>query len=43
MPVSNLFTVNNLGFWHFHGVEEVVGSIPTIRKLAIWRASFLPS
>ena len=24
----NLFTVNNLDFWHFHGMEEVIGSIP---------------
>jgi hypothetical protein len=28
MPVCNCFTVNNLGFWHFHGMEEVIGSIP---------------
>jgi hypothetical protein len=28
MPVYNCFTVNNLGFWHFHGMEEVIGSIP---------------
>jgi hypothetical protein len=27
MPVSNFFTVNNLGFWHY-GMEEVIGSIP---------------
>ena len=28
MPVYNCFTVNNLAFWHFHGMEEVIGSIP---------------
>jgi hypothetical protein len=28
MPVYNRFTVNNLAFWHFHGMEEVTGSIP---------------
>jgi hypothetical protein len=26
-PTSNHFTVNNLAFWHFHGMEEVIGSI----------------
>jgi hypothetical protein len=23
MPVHNCFTVNNLGFWHFHGMEQL--------------------
>lgn len=29
MPSSNHAAVNNLGFWQLHGMEEVVGSIPT--------------
>jgi hypothetical protein len=28
-PVFSPFAVNNLGIFHFHGMEEVVGSIPT--------------
>jgi hypothetical protein len=29
LPVFLPFAVNNLGIFHFHGMEEVVGSIPT--------------
>jgi hypothetical protein len=28
-PVFSPFAVNNLCIFHFHGMEEVVGSIPT--------------
>ena len=27
-PVYNCLAVNNLAFWRFHGMEEVIGSIP---------------
>jgi hypothetical protein len=33
MPVYNCFSVNNLRFLHFHGMEEVIGSI-SIRQSA---------
>jgi hypothetical protein len=29
LPSSNCFIMNNLTFYGFHGMEEVVGSIPT--------------
>jgi hypothetical protein len=28
LPTSNHFAVNNLRFLQFHGMEEVIGSIP---------------
>jgi hypothetical protein len=28
LPVFNSLSVNNLGFQDFHGMEEVIGSIP---------------
>ena len=28
LPSNNPLSVNYLGFWYFHGMEEVIGSIP---------------
>ena len=43
VPVYNNCAVNNLRFWALHGMEEVVGSIPTRSTNNSFKINQLPS